>query len=136
MGLTKKEYSNLVKLLTINFIFIKEISYLEINDFLKNNFDIAFVMGSAALNCASHGIPTILLDISYKEVKGTYKFSWLHNRDGFTLGDKLNNKNFMNNNQSLERCINEYLENPELMSKMSHQYVIQNHSLENIRFTT
>ena len=89
-------------------------------------------MGSAALNCASLGIPTILLDISYKEVKGNYKFTWLHNRDGYTLGDKLNNKNLYKNNQSLERCINEYLEKPELISKMSYQYVVENHSLERV----
>tara|TARA_B100000242_G_scaffold266470_1_gene215317 strand:+ start:1229 stop:2440 length:1212 start_codon:yes stop_codon:yes gene_type:complete len=116
----------------INFIFISKIPYLEINDFLRGNFDIAFVMGSAALKCVSQGIPAILLDQSYRDVQDNYNFTWLHNRDGYSLGDHLNKKNFCNNNESLYKCINDYLENPELISKLSYQYLIENHSLEKV----
>ena len=47
-------------------------------------------MGTAALEGAKLGIPTILLDISYKSIKSEYNYRWLYERDGKTLGDNIN----------------------------------------------
>ena len=46
-------------------------------------------MGTSAIEGARLGIPTILLDYSYKSINGFYKYEFIYEKEGFSLGKKL-----------------------------------------------
>jgi len=112
--------------------FEREIKKNELDNFLIKNCSILFAMGTSALEGAKLGIPTILLDISYKSIKTEYNYRWLYERDGRTLGENINEipKNLLEKN-SLEKKLNEYSSNFENVSKKTLEYFDSNHNLEN-----
>lgn len=122
-----KKYKNL------EFEFIENIPYKKIDKYIKGRFDIAFAMGSSALICGASGIATILLDISYEKVNDNYLFSWLHERDGKTLGDHMTSKHFSNSLDTFDKCIDDYLKNPNKISKLTYDYVLKYHSFKKIK---
>jgi hypothetical protein len=67
--------------------FAGEMTPAELDLWLSREVDMLMAMGTAALEGAKLGIPTLLLDVSYGTVAADYRFSWLHDRDGGTLGD-------------------------------------------------
>ena len=110
----------------------REIENNKLDDYLINNCSILFAMGTAALEGAKLGIPTILLDISYKRINKEYNYRWLYERDGMTLGENI--KDVSSNSlgkDSLELRINEYLENFEEISSKTFKYFDNNHNLDN-----
>jgi len=109
-----------------------EIENDKLDDYLINNCSILFAMGTAALEGAKLGIPTILLDISYKRISHVYNYRWLFERDGMTLGENIKDV-FLNssNEDSLELRINEYLESFVEISTKTLKYFENNHDLEN-----
>ena len=50
-------------------------------------------MGTSAIEGARLGIPTILLDYSYKSINGFYKYEFIYEKEGFSLGRKITNIN-------------------------------------------
>ena len=70
--------------------FENEIKANQLDNYLINNCSILFAMGTAALEGAKLGIPTVLLDISYKKISKEYNYRWLYERDGMTLGENIN----------------------------------------------
>ena len=83
------------KLKNISIELIDYISPGEIENFLLlNEIDILMAMGTSALEGARLGIPTILLDIAYNEVRDGYNYQWINERDGFTLGDVINQNHY------------------------------------------
>tara|TARA_B100002019_G_scaffold271787_1_gene266494 strand:+ start:2251 stop:3459 length:1209 start_codon:yes stop_codon:yes gene_type:complete len=112
--------------------FEREIKNNELDNFLIKNCSILFAMGTAALEGAKLGIPTILLDISYKSIKSEYNYRWLYERDGKTMGDNINEIpiNLLEKN-SLEKKLIEYSSNFENVSKKTLEYFDSNHNLEN-----
>ena len=110
----------------------QEIENNKLDNYLINNCSILFAMGTAALEGAKLGIPTILLDISYKRINKEYNYRWLYKRDGMTLGENI--KDVSSNSlgkDSLELRINEYLENFEEISSKTFKYFDNNHNLDN-----
>ena len=110
----------------------REIENNKLDDYLINNCSILFAMGTAALEGAKLGIPTILLDISYKRISQVYNYRWLFERDGMTLGENIKDVSLdSSNDDSLELRINEYLENFKEISSKTLKYFDNNHNLEN-----
>ena len=110
----------------------REIENNKLDDYLINNCSILFAMGTAALEGAKLGIPTILLDISYKRISQAYNYRWLFERDGMTLGENVKDVSLdSSNDDSLELRINEYLENFKEISSKTLKYFDNNHNLEN-----
>ncbi len=57
-----------------------------IKKILSSNVDILFAMGTSLLEGASIGIPTVILDAFDKKINFEYKYRWLHDEDGYSLG--------------------------------------------------
>ena len=123
------QYGRENKSLLINFV--DHMSEDEVDNFLIREVDILAAMGTSALEGAKYGIPTILLDFSYKTVDEKYIYSWLFQRDGFTLGDDLAYlKPNGNSVGSLNLLISEFLTDGAAISSKTHSYFNKNHSID------
>ena len=117
---------------TLKNIKIKYIDYVNPNnlkEFLKV-FDIGFAMGTAALDFAKFGLPTVLLDFAYEEIKKEYKFDWLYNTKNFTLGREIDSKMCEYRNKSLENIITSLSKDYVAVSIKSFNYVNDNFKIE------
>ena len=88
-------------------------------------------MGTSALEGAKLGVPTVLLDLSYKNVPDTYEYSWLCQRDGSTLGKTLRDFSPKGSSyRSLSLLIAEFLQEEQVLSQKTYSYFLENHSME------
>ena len=85
-------------------------------------------MGTAALDGAKLGIPTVLLDASYKKVDKKYRFKWLFESDGSNVAQFIEYKEFINNNHSFDQIISAYFKDANNIGFKCKQYVNKNHS--------
>lgn len=92
--------------------------------------NIGFAMGTSALEIAAYGIPTILLDYSYKSVSEEYRYKWLFNSINFTLGSAIDLREdiTMGNNLRMTNVINELITDYDPLSKKCYQYVVEFHT--------
>ncbi|CAM3843193.1 hypothetical protein [Polynucleobacter antarcticus] len=110
--------------------FINSIPSDELDIYLVDNVDLLLAMGTSALDGAKLGIPTILLDMSYKEVDSRYHYQWLYRRHGFTLGDIINSSHLSGSCGSLTLRLLELNENFIFHAKRSKEYVLMNHDVK------
>ena len=104
----------------------------ELDLFLLENTDILTGMGTSALEGAKLGIPTILLDISYYDLKGDYKYRWIHDTKNYDLGHEITQKDLEVDNQSLINMIDEALNNYRNISAKALDYFVQNHEIKHV----
>lgn len=109
--------------------FIDHLAPAELDAFLLTNTDILLAMGTSALEGAKLGIPTILLDVAYAPVPQSYRFQWLHERSGYTLGDLLGDEHIQPGNNSLAECIDMALHDYDQLSAHAKEYFMRNHEL-------
>ena len=111
--------------------FVTHLEESELNEFLATDVDILFGMGTSALEGAKLGVPTVLLDLSYKNVPDTYEYSWLYQRDGSTLGKTLRDFSPEGSSyRSLSLLIAELLQEEQVLSQKTYSYFLENHSME------
>lgn len=124
------EYLNHLKEATSSFknINIKYIDYIDPRDLKKFliDMDIGFAMGTAALDFAKYGVPTVLLDFAYEEITQDYRFDWLYNTKNFTLGRQITNALCAKNNTSLKDIIVSLEDSYQLLSQKSFEYIKNN----------
>ena len=108
----------------------------QIKDFLLQNADINFGMGTTALESAQSGIPTILMDYCYAEFPKTYKYKWLHQTTHFSLGKNLKDTPVDHSNgismQELLQNVsgdNDYL---PLQSASNFKHIVQYHCVDKV----
>jgi len=125
----KAETANLHNL---NCKFIDHIAPRELDRFLINETDMVVAMGTSALQGARLGIPTILLDIAHGPVSDGYVFSWLYQRDGFTLGDIIPLHPVVLENDSLRHRVKELINDFRGASEKTLNYFKQNHEMDTV----
>ena len=114
---------------------VKFVDYIEperLPDFLASETDMLMAMGSSALEGARVGIPTLLLDLSYKDVGDGYRYQWLSDRDGYTLGDYMDDEHFNENNGSLADRLFELVHDSCRESSRAKSYYDKHHSTESV----
>ena len=107
-------------------VIINEIKPDDIPLYLSR-FDILFAMGTSALEGAKLGVPTFLLDYSYREFVGLYKYELLYEKSGFSVGELISDKN-IEEKCSLGSRILDILENFEKVSADCKKYWEENFS--------
>jgi hypothetical protein len=115
----------------IDIIYTDYIAPKDFSEFLKN-IDVGFGMGTSALDFAMYGVPTVLLDGSYEEIKEGYKFGWLYDTENYTLA-KLDRHSFEIGNDSLQLMMGELNDNYQEFCLRSINYVENNYNpLDNV----
>ncbi|MFQ6757712.1 MAG: hypothetical protein D9V46_14005 [Deltaproteobacteria bacterium] len=120
------------RLENISIDFVEHISPGELDRYLLEHFDLLLAMGTCALDGAKLGIPTILLDCSYKKVPTSYLFQWLHERKGYTLGDLIGSVHLNGGTDSMAARVQELLLTHSSLSAAARSYVDTNHDLAKI----
>lgn len=128
------------RLNNIDVTFLEHINPAELDQFIQDSTDVMFAMGTSALEAAKLGIPTVLLDVAYGEVKGDYQYRFLYERDGSTLGDVINlkrlNKEFRTTsieyNSSLLDLLHRLRDEYKDISNETKRYFLYNHDIEKV----
>ena len=132
------EYENLlikeIKKLNFKVDLLGEINYSDLsNVFFTYNININFSMGTSALDSACLGIPTVVLDYSYKEIDGYPNYKWIYNEKKYSLARELNSSNLtVNCTFSFNRLIKESQNSIYEVSKKTCNYHYQNYSINKI----
>ena len=105
----------------------------ELDEFLKQTSDIHFAMGTASLDAAKFGIPTILIDASSKPMPQDYSYRWLYESVGFNIGKLLDDFS-VPKGVTMKELISSYLEtnNDIVFSKRCYDHVNNLHSVEKV----
>jgi len=112
--------------------FVDHLPPSELDEFLLSETDVLFAMGTSAIEGAKLGIPTIPMDISFKEIPGGYVFTWLHERRVYAPSEVLDFKDLEFGNESLETKVLQVTANYQSISKKELEYFNKNHSLDAI----
>jgi glycosyltransferase involved in cell wall biosynthesis len=103
----------------------------ELAEVIINQSDICFGTGTSALESASRGVPTCLLDGSFIPLKA-YGFRWIFNPSPYPLGCLLEDyPDFKGGKLSLTQLLDEYINNQRSISSETKAWVYKNHSYEN-----
>ena len=103
----------------------------ELNNYLQDNIDVGFSMGTSALEFGSRKIATVLVPSTtcsklFRKEQRRYK--WLHDSLGFNLAVESIHLDF--DIMDFETIINEFLVGDITLSEKSYEYVNQNHSFD------
>ncbi len=127
-----KRYANEIHNLNTSIEFMGRISPDELEEVILNQSDICFGTGTSALESASRGVPTCLLDASFRPLKA-YGFRWIFNPSPYPLGCLLEDyPNFKGGKLSLVQLLDEYTSNQESICLNTKAWVSKNHSFENV----
>ena len=102
----------------------------KIDNFLLNNSDLHFAMGTAALEAAKLGIPTILVDYSREEFPENYLYRWLYETENFSLGKNID-KLPLEKGIALDEIVTNWQIDPSYKiekSRKSFDYIKAHHS--------
>lgn len=118
----------------LSILIIENLLPSEIDSFLLNNSDLHFAMGTAALEAAKLGIPTILMDYSINDFKEDYTYRWLYETENFSLGRNLD-KMPVEKGMSMEVILSDWQKDNSYRiekSRKSFKYIQAHHSSEQV----
>jgi len=102
----------------------------KLNNYLISDIDLLMSMGTSALVGAKLGIPTVLLDASNYKIPNDYKYKWLFESDGATLGSFIESQGKRNNGHSFQDVIYSLYNNYNDLSSKTVMYVNDNHNID------
>lgn len=105
-----------------------------LHDALLEVSDINFSMGMSALESASLGIPTILIDPSMGDYPDWYRYRWLFESTDFSLGEFVSHETPLRGGMTLDEVLGSVDDEVfcKSLSELSHRYVGENHSAETV----
>jgi glycosyltransferase involved in cell wall biosynthesis len=96
--------------------------------------DVAFAMGTSALDLGIRSIPVCLVDAAYAPIKDEYRYRWLFETKCFNLGSILDSTGIspLENEHSMSDIIKVTCDNSQNISRQTHEYVCNKHTLSKI----
>jgi hypothetical protein len=105
----------------------------ELRNFLVSKSDLHIAMGTSCLEGSSLGIPTILIDFSFKEFPEDYLYRWIFENEKNCLGEFLDSSSRINSGHTLSEILSKYgTEELQVISESCFKYTGQNHSLASV----
>jgi hypothetical protein len=103
----------------------------ELDRYLMNSIDVLFAMGTSCFEGAQLKLPTVLVGPSFQRIKRDYKYTWLYNTEGYSLGGYANKEN---NPHSFDDIMNEiYARNKKgIIGEKNYRYYVDNHSITKV----
>ena len=112
----------------LEFKFIDYLNTQDLHSFLSKNTDILFAMGTSSLEGGVCSIPTIILDICFKNLNSDYKYKWLFESKGFNLAELLHHNYSGSGIHNIETVIEETIANKKKIGDLCRSYVENNHN--------
>lgn len=108
----------------------------ELRMFLSSNSDLHIGMGTSCLEGSALGIPSILIDFSYKKFPQNYRYRWVFESDSSNLGELLDESTLVFEgrpfSEILELYINEDSKELQSISARCYEYTRQYHDIHKI----
>jgi hypothetical protein len=101
----------------------------ELDNFLLHNADVGFGMGTSALEFGKLGIPTILADSSFKSFPSGYRYLWLYENEGKSLGHNIEKDPFRGKHQ-IKDMLESFNSDSMGLSKLTFAYVEKFHRID------
>lgn len=114
---------------TLELRFFGEMEQAEVEHHLRHHADLLCAMGTSALEGARLGVPTLLLDLSYGPVVDGYRFSWLHELDGYGLAEVARATPGTDSASSLLARLRELDSDPGSLADAAYDYFERHHDL-------
>lgn len=95
-------------------------------------YDLAFCMGTSALETAQAGIATVLLDPSYAPIGDGYRYRWLYETTDYILGRMLLQRSDWPAGQALDALLGDLQAQPEAVAQAGRDYVMNHHSMPKV----
>lgn len=111
---------------------IDELAPDAVEELLRSHTDLMLAMGTAALDGARLGVPVLLLDIAYGPLHPDYRFRWLHEAQGFSLGDIAGRPGAPREPGSMAARIAELRVDPRNLGERTQAHFAANHALPSI----
>lgn len=115
------------KILNIEVVFLAEIVLTDLHSYVSE-CHCAIAMGTSAIDCASLGVPTIVLDFDYKKFPSNYHYKFIHEQLGATLGRSLSRSRA--DGRALEHIIENITRDHNLLGEEAYRYVQKVHNLD------
>lgn len=115
------------KLIAVRVEFLGTLSGSNLMDVL-NQAEIGFAMGTSALEIASSGTATILLDFSYGEIDERYRYRWLYQSENYILGQSLDFERGTVTSGNLTMLDLLRSSNIQAIAENCHEYVLKYHT--------
>lgn len=115
----------------LNILYKTGLSGESLTAFLTDNSDLHISMGTSALEGARLGIPTVLIDYSYKQFPDNYLYKWMFECKGYCLAEDITNITYFEGN-TMDHIICSVCDNNMYkdLSLACYNYVQKNHSME------
>lgn len=107
-----------------------DLSGAQLEELLRTRVDLMTAMGTAALEGAALGLPTILLDPALAAVPADYRFRWLFEADGFEVGHFITAADCAPGRDSLAEIMGAMEADYPGLARRCHAYVRAHHALE------
>ena len=98
---------------------------------IATNADIVFAMGTAALETAALGIPTILAPASFGPIRNDYRFEWFYETTNYNLGS-FAKSGIHDKGLTVEEILIELRTNFSKHANLSSSYVEKNHQIDHV----
>ncbi len=110
---------------------IQRIDHIEPSKLQKQllMLDIYFAMGTSALDGAMHGVPTVRLDYSFAKITQIYKYKFLFDTVGYSLGENIDSKCYNIGLHTIDEVIWKITNQKNKISAMIYEFYIKNHSI-------
>lgn len=106
-----------------------EIPMETLPDYLNEEVDVLFAMGTSALEGARVGVPVFLADFSHEKINKKYHFKHLFDNNGYCLGEEITASHY-EETSSLETSLQAVIDDYQKYSKLSYDYWAAHFSLE------
>lgn|GEM_PF-6194289 len=103
----------------------------ELEKLLNENSDCHFAMGTSAIDSAKMGIPTVLLDYADTIFPENYRYQYIFEARGFSLGNNVEKGDYKNQQKSITDICDSILsaEKYNEVSKRCYDYVNDHHNI-------
>lgn len=112
----------------LNVVFEGVIPYCNLLDYVSKNVDIVFAMGTTALESAVCHKPVVLFDAMYTECNYEYKYKFLFETRGYSLGELVYNEAEVNGQHSLLELLDLVMNDYDKIATKCYDYTVMNHS--------
>lgn len=111
--------------------YVSNVDFHNLSEFLVESTHMVYAMGTSALFASSLGLPTVLAPIVYNRKVEHLAYHWLHESDGFSLGDISSAQQSLLG-KDLSLLLNELLHDYDLLSLSARSYVKKHHNISTI----
>jgi len=115
----------------IQVVFLGSLIGDHLTNYLSNNIDLLFAMGTSTLEGASLKIPTILVDFSYDLIPTTNSFRWLYESTNFSLGN-LYSPNVKYSHTFNQLILDMNTKSFQYHGQLCYDYARANHDIEGV----